>query len=682
VPSEYLNIKEAATYLGVAAQTLRRWDTDGKLKATRHPVSGYRLYRRADLDSLRPEYQALPTNWTNVFVTMQAQIQGNKDLRDPQREAYCTVQKHFTSSIDPCIVQIPVGCGKTGLISILPFGISKGRVLVITPNLTIRNVVCDALDIASPNCFWTRTNVLVPTEQGPFFAVLDGVDANLHDCNESHFVVANIQQLASSADRWLPQCPPDYFDMIIVDEGHHNAASSWQKVFDRFPNAKVVSLTATPFRQDQRRLTGETIYRYPFAQAMMRGYIKHIHSVNLAPEEIFFTYKGDLKRHTLAEVLKLKDEQWFNKGVALSLECNKHIVEASIQSRNKLQTTTGFPHQIIGVACSIDHANQIVEIFNSCGVKAAQIHSQLPEEEQEEILNNLRSNRIECIVQVMMLGEGFDHPPLSIAAVFRPFRSLSPFIQFIGRIMRVIRHNAPGHKDNRGYIVSHIGLNNSEHWDDFMELDTADQQVFKEWLTTVGTTPSDESEGEGTPRRFDEVMQVQNEIINSFITQSYLDPSNDKLIETLLDQPSGAMGFTLRRLGVTKERMKEVLKQNVDSPEPVPHQSISLTPQRERLLTKTRLYQRGRSVATRVLRDLGIGINGFHLSKMDRTVVGRTNFIAIQELMQREINDALGIQSGGRGEVSGQKLKEVFEVLDDLGDRLVGKYKKKENIDA
>ena len=34
--------------------------------------------------------------------------------------------------------------------------------------------------------------------------------------------------------------------MILVDEGHHNVADSWKKVFDRFPNAKVVSLTATP----------------------------------------------------------------------------------------------------------------------------------------------------------------------------------------------------------------------------------------------------------------------------------------------------------------------------------------------------------------------------------------------------------------------------------------------------
>ena len=100
---------------------------------------------------------------------------------------------------------------------------------------------------------------------------MDGVDANLHDCNASQFVVTNIHQLASSADRWLPQFPPNYFDMIMIDEGHHNVAPSWAKVFDRFPNAKIVSLTATPFRGDGTRPVGKVIYRYPFTRAMVKG---------------------------------------------------------------------------------------------------------------------------------------------------------------------------------------------------------------------------------------------------------------------------------------------------------------------------------------------------------------------------------------------------------------------------
>ena len=44
--------------------------------------------------------------------------------------------------------------------------------------------------------------------------------------------------------------------MIIVDEAHHSAAASWQRVIERFPNAKVMLITATPFRSDRQEIDG------------------------------------------------------------------------------------------------------------------------------------------------------------------------------------------------------------------------------------------------------------------------------------------------------------------------------------------------------------------------------------------------------------------------------------------
>jgi predicted site-specific integrase-resolvase len=48
---DFVNIKEAAALVGAHPETLRRWDASGKLKARRHPVNGYRLYLRADLNA-------------------------------------------------------------------------------------------------------------------------------------------------------------------------------------------------------------------------------------------------------------------------------------------------------------------------------------------------------------------------------------------------------------------------------------------------------------------------------------------------------------------------------------------------------------------------------------------------------------------------------------------------------
>jgi superfamily II DNA or RNA helicase len=250
------------------------------------------------------------------FNTTRPFIQGNPDLRDPQVEGWFRTRQHFRNSSEHAILQIPVGCGKTGLMALLPFETAQGRVLVIAPNLEIRRGISTAFDVAGRECFWTSTRVLTDVSHGPFPAVLDGQDANIHDCESSHIVVTNIQQLASRADRWLPAFADDFFDLILVDEGHHNVARSWERVFERFPNAKVVSLTATPFRGDGREIAGERVYAYPFRTAMVRGYIKQITAVNVAPEEISFTYRGDARRHTLEEVLQLRDEEWFSRGVA------------------------------------------------------------------------------------------------------------------------------------------------------------------------------------------------------------------------------------------------------------------------------------------------------------------------------------------------------------------------------
>src|SRR5208337_405153 len=187
----------------------------------------------------------------------------------------------------------------------------------------------------------------------------------------------------------------------------------------------------------------------------------------------YFTFAGDEYHHTLEEVLELKEEQWFSRGVAMSPECNLHIVEASLEKLEKLRQS-GTHHQIIAAAMSVNHAKAIRSLYAERGYEVAEIHSQMPIDKQSEVLQKLRSGILDCIVQVQMLGEGFDHPHLSVAAVFRPFRTLSPYIQFIGRIMRVVVQNDPRHPDNYGYIVTHVGMNLDQQLEDFRDMERED----------------------------------------------------------------------------------------------------------------------------------------------------------------------------------------------------------------
>lgn len=665
--TDFMRVAAAADYVGVSAQTLRRWDRDGRLPAVKRPGSSHRYYRRADLEAFRLEYRRAQdaARKVSIFATANADIEANDLLREPQREAHRAVREHFASSSEPGILQIPVGCGKTGIMSTLPFGVAEGRVLVITPNLTIRKGVQEALDVTSRECFWTKMRVLSDFTAGPWTAVLDGPAANVHDAIESDFVVTNVQQLASRADRWLPQFPPDFFDMILVDEGHHAPAESWQKVFRRFPNAKVVSLTATPFRADEKQMHGELLYKFSFTKAMVNGYIKQIHSRNVAPAELYFTYSDDTSvKHTLEEVLELREEAWFRRGVALSPECNRHIVEASIQQCNAMRAATGVKHQVIAAACSVDHARQVAALYVECGYHAAEIHSDMEEDEQEAVIERLRTGALDCIVQVQMLGEGFDHPRLSVAAIFRPFRSLAPYIQFVGRIMRVVQQNKPEHPDNQGHVVSHVGLNNDERWSEFRELDLEDQELIHGWVAGKDDAGPAESTGEPQSRRFDQGMLVNNEILSNFIDQAYLDPTDDRVLEEMLAKEI-APGLKIGDFTTLEQLRTALLAKQAERPSDVPT-AIPVSPQRRRQSARKRLNQRVGSVANRVLDGLGLPRQGRQLAKVVKGPMG-PNTQVVTRLLNKAVSDEVGVD---REQASADDLERAYNKLDAIADEV------------
>ena len=126
---------------------------------------------------------------------------------------------------------------------------------------------------------------------------------------------------------------------------------------------------------------------------MLAGYIKQIHSINVAPSEIYFTYRGDTQRHTLEEVMALREEAWFRRGVALAPECNASIVDASIKRMRELRARTGQRQQIIAAACSIDHARQIRTLYEQRGNMRREIYSEMDQDKQEKVMPILSQPR-------------------------------------------------------------------------------------------------------------------------------------------------------------------------------------------------------------------------------------------------------------------------------------------------
>ena len=344
--SKWLSTEEAAEYLGMGKTKLYSLSQGGKIPVSK--VGKKWVYDQQALDDWLRANKGLET----YFMDTTANLETNMNLRDPQREAYLRAYDFFSAGGQRAVIQLPVGCGKSGVASILPFGIARGRVLVITPNLTIKDELQKTLDITNrQKCFWRRMQVLADADMiaGPYVCTLE--TGNVSVCEQSHIILTNIHQLATNADKWLNQFPPDFFDMIIVDEAHHGAASSWKLVFSRFPAAKVINLTATPFRSDRQELEGDLIYRYPFKSASIKGYIKKLKATYVAPTELTFTVAGSERTFTLDEVLEMKEEEWFSRGVALSDPCNVSIVDNSLEKLEQLRLS-GTKHQIIAVACS------------------------------------------------------------------------------------------------------------------------------------------------------------------------------------------------------------------------------------------------------------------------------------------------------------------------------------------
>ena len=104
--------------------------------------------------------------------------------------------------------------------------------------------------------------------------------------------------------------------------------------------------------------------------------------------------------------------------------------------------------------------------------------------------------------------------------------------------MRGVHENKPDHPDNHGYIVSHVGLSNDDHWEDFRELDFDDQRLIHEWIAEEAND-DDGGIGEGRPRRFDQDMLVDDEIIGEFISRSFLDPEDDRVLDEFLNREIG-----------------------------------------------------------------------------------------------------------------------------------------------
>jgi len=585
----------------------------------------------------------------NVFQTRQPMIVGNPLLRIPQREAFAALEQfsHTDPNEREAGIVLPVGCGKSGCIALAPFAFAASKTLVIAPGLRIAEQLHRDFDPTRPDMFYLKTRTL---ENPPYPEPVEirGTTTNRSDLDEADVVVTNIQQLQGEDNPWLTSLPNDYFDLILFDEGHHSVAATWESLKATFPTARIVNLSATPLRADGQKMAGRIIYSYPIFRAIQEGYIKRLKALVLNPRTLKYVRREDGQEIEvpLEEVRRLgENDADFRRSIVTSDETLNTIVDASIRELDHIRAQTDDQrHKIIASALNYAHCGQIVEAYRSRGRRADYVHSREVSAANDRVLTRLENHELDVIVQVRKLGEGFDHPHLSVAAVFSIFSNLSPFVQFVGRIMRVIPQTDPQHPSNQGTVVFHAGANVARRWQDFQDYTEADQAFF------------------------DQLLPIEN-LDFTYAEELAVTPAEPEPNTVEVRSQSGVMLEEIPLIQNDPEAIQAIqtLQQRGYSPEAVRHamelQPVPTTRVRQRQAARASLDMRIRTEVGRILGEHGVNSQGFDL---DRSRRGRTNFVVMKVALDRQVNQAVGHQTGERPDFTRPELDTILQRFPEL----------------
>ena len=248
-----------------------------------------------------------------------------------------------------------------------------------------------------------------------------GVDMSLCD-------VMMVQTAARRSDNLRPP------SLIITDENHHCLASSYKTIYDEFPKARYLGVTATPVR-----LNGDGLG--DVNDVLIEGVSAKwlIENGFLAPYDYYAPSVSDLTG------IKISHGEYVASDIEKLLAKNTVFGDV-IEYYKRLANGK----QAICYCASIRHSEEMAAAFRKAGIEAAHIDGSTPSAERERIIEEFRRGAIDILCNVDLISEGFDVPDCECAILLRPTKSLTLFIQ---QSMRCMRYK-PG---KRAVIIDHVG---------------------------------------------------------------------------------------------------------------------------------------------------------------------------------------------------------------------------------
>jgi superfamily II DNA or RNA helicase/very-short-patch-repair endonuclease len=427
-----------------------------------------------------PHYMQRETG-REYFAGARSQVD-RRPLRACQDEALAALANYYASGGRHAATVMAVGSGKTALGVTAALSFTRRRALVVTPGSVIRGTFAKALDPGAPGnvLYGLAGGPLLPGARPPATLILDADEQQISRASREQLLAAdilvtNFHALGTGEEpgHLLAKLEPDDVDFIVVDEAHIAASASYQRLFAHFHAARTLLMSACFQRLDGKPIDADVVYRYRLVDSIADGSAKNLRMHRFAPDAAATVYEAvwpDGRREEItgrdALLTALGDERKIARITAQSdapIRQVMRVTRACLEAQAKLLAP--IKPRVLFAAMGERHAEQIARIAEEHGIACATLHHSMSPTAIAATRRRFESDSgdLQGIVQLRMLGQGYDFPPITVVVPIRPYGSFGEFYQFIGRGMRVLRY--PGLAADRQYldVVCHAELGLEDH---------------------------------------------------------------------------------------------------------------------------------------------------------------------------------------------------------------------------
>ena len=343
-------------------------------------------------------------------------------LFDYQKDMVMRIEKAFRL-YRSVMAQMPTGTGKTVVLASVVESFLGEHPLKSVWIVAHRRELVSQIQETIERVF---SNRLAEKEDGSSDNLIEKpLDSSLFTLRSSLIKAMSIQWLARHYDE-IGEEP----GMIVIDEAHHALAKTYKEMWDRFPKAKFLGLTATPCRLNGKGfidLFDVLVQSWSVPEFISKG--------RLATYD-FVSIKSNGVTQRLIDSLQKRgaDGDYQNKEMDMLL--NKR---PSIERLYRSFEEYGKDRKGIVYAINISHAKKIMELYQEHGIKAVAIDSKTPAAERQADIETFKKGDIQVLVNVDIFSEGFDCPDVEFVQLARPTLSLAKYLQMVGRGLRVAK---------------------------------------------------------------------------------------------------------------------------------------------------------------------------------------------------------------------------------------------------